>query len=84
MSKEMKHILTKDEIQTEITKIEEFFSQIPNDLKADAAEHFIVEIVNWASRDFYQALGIFEESKMRYHALWMDNNEEEEDVDGQS
>lgn len=81
MNDKMNHMLTQEEIQTEVEKIRDFFSQIPDALKADAAEHFIAEIVNWASHDLYQALGIFEEAKLTYRMLWMEHSEEEEDVD---
>lgn len=63
------HQLTRDDIQIELDKIGEFFAQIPEDLKADTAENFIFEIVNWASRDHYQALGIFQEAELRYREI---------------
>jgi len=61
--------LTIEEIQSEINKIGDFFKQIPDELKADAAERFIYEIVNWGCRDHYQALGIFQEAMLRYREV---------------
>ena len=58
--------LTKEEIQVEINKVGDFFNQIPEDMKAFTAEMFIGEIVNWGSRDHYQALGIFQEAMNTY------------------
>jgi len=62
-------MLNQEEIEAEIAKIGRFFDQIPDELKADAAEHFIYEIVLWGSRDHYQALGIFEEAKQRFREI---------------
>ena len=61
--------LTQEEIEVEISKIGDFFKQIPEDLKAVAAEKFIYEIVNWGSRDHYQALGIFQEAMDNYREV---------------
>ena len=61
--------LTQEEIEVEINKIGDFFKQIPEELKAVAAEHFIYEIVAWASRDHYQALGIFFEALSKYRKI---------------
>ena len=61
--------LTQEEIEAEISKVGDFFKQIPEDLKAYAAERFIYEIVNWGSRDHYQALGIFQEAMNNYREV---------------
>jgi len=61
--------LTKEEIGAEISKIGDFFRQIPDDLKAVSAENFIFEIVNYAARDHYQALGIFQEAMNEYREV---------------
>jgi len=61
--------LTIPEIQAEIDKIGDFFQRIPEELRAEAADRFIYEIVNQGCRDHYQALGIFEEAKMRYREV---------------
>ena len=74
-------MLNQQEIEVEIAKIKDFFDQIPDELKADAADHFIYEIVNCGSRDHYQALGIFEEAMLRYretsHQVMAEEAEEE-------
>lgn len=69
--------LTQSEIETEISKIGDFFKQIPDELKAVAAEHFIYEIVNQGSRDHYQALGIFQEAMNNYREVSLRVLEEE-------
>jgi len=61
--------LTIPEIQAEIDKIGDFFQRIPEELRAEAADRFIYEIVNQGCRDHYQALGIFEEAKNRYRKV---------------
>jgi hypothetical protein len=61
--------LTQSEVEAEISKIKDFFDQIPDELKAVAAEHFIYEIVNCGSRDHYQALGIFQEAMNDYREV---------------
>ena len=61
--------LTQEEIEIEINKVGDFFKQIPDELKAVAAEHFIYEIVNQGSRDHYQALGIFQEAMSYYREV---------------
>ena len=61
--------LTQEEIEVEISKIGDFFKQIPDDLKAVTAEKFIYEIVSWGSRDHYQALGIFQEAMDNYREV---------------
>ena len=74
---EFEKTLTQEDIQTEIDKIGDFFKQIPDDLKAEAAEKFIYEIVNWGCRDHYQALGIFQEAMSRYREVSLQVLEEE-------
>lgn len=61
--------LTQEEIEVEIAKVGDFFKQIPENMKANAAEKFIYEIVNWAARDHYQALGIFQEAMNVYREV---------------
>ena len=61
--------LTIEEIQIEIDKIGAFFKRIPTELKPEAAERFIYEIVNQASYNIYEALGIFDEAKSRYREV---------------
>lgn len=61
--------LTKEEIEVEIAKVGDFFKQIPEELRANAAEKLIYEIVNWAARDHYQALGIFQEAMNTYREI---------------
>ena len=58
--------LTTTEIDAEIDKVRDFFAQISNELKAEAADRFICEIVNWAAQSHYEALGIFQEAMIRY------------------
>ena len=58
--------LTTKEIDAEIDKVRDFFQQIPDELKAEAAERFIHEIVNWGSYSHYEALGIFQEAMLKY------------------
>lgn len=61
--------LTEEEIKVEINKVGDFFKQVPEDMKAFTAEMFIGEIVNWGSRDHYQALGIFQEAMNIYREV---------------
>lgn len=72
-----KEKLTQEDIQVEIDKVGGFFERIPEELKADAAEHFVIEIVNWGSRNHYQALGILEEAKNNYRELSLEVMEDE-------
>ena len=67
--REFEKKLTQEEIGAEINKVGDFFKQIPEEMQAVAAEHFIYEIVNWASRDHYQALGIFQEAMINYREI---------------
>jgi len=61
--------LTQEDIEVEIDKIGDFFRQIPDDLKAISAAHFILEIVNRGSRDYFQALGIFQDAMDSYRTV---------------
>ena len=74
---DIKQKLTLDEIKVEISKIGGFFEQIPEDLKSDCAEHFIVEIVNWGSRNYYEALGILQEAMNSFREISKNVAEEE-------
>jgi len=58
--------LTWDDVESEIVKVKSFFEQLPRELRPDAAEKLIFEIVNWASYNHYEALGIFMESMLQY------------------
>ena len=73
--------LTRDEIGVEIQKVGDFFKQIPAELKAEATQYFIQEIITWGSYNFYEALGILEEAKSDYRISWRqatdDTNEKE-------
>jgi hypothetical protein len=66
---EFEKTLTQEEIEVEINKVGDFFKQIPEELRAVAAEKFIYEIVNWGCRDHYQALGIFQEAMSNYREV---------------
>ena len=70
--------LTTEEIEEEITKVKDFFKQIPDELKAETAERFVFETILWGSYDQYQALGILEEAKLRYREVSVQILEEEE------
>lgn len=63
---EFEDMLTPEEIDVEIGKVEEFFRRIPDNLKAVAAIHLILEIVNQGSRDYFQAIGLFDEAKANF------------------
>ena len=63
---EFEGMLTPEEIDVEIAKVEDFFKRIPDELKAPAAVHLILEIVNQGSRDYFQAIGLFDEAKHSY------------------
>jgi hypothetical protein len=65
-NQDIKKKLTREEIDAEIEKIGGFFDLIPDELKSEATEKFIFEIVNWGSFNHYEALGIFEEAQQRY------------------
>ena len=60
---------------TEITcnKIEKFFHSIPKEfdyMRAEAAEHLIIESMLWGTYSYYEALGILEAAKIRYNELY--------------
>ncbi len=74
---DIKQKLTLDEIKAEISKIGGFFDQIPEELKADSAEHLILEIVNWGSRNYYEALGILQEAMNSFREISQNVAEEE-------
>ena len=76
--KKFKKQLTWEEIKNEISKVRDFFEQIPTELKANAAECFIFEAALWGSLNFYEAIGIFEESKSRYREISIQVQEREE------
>lgn len=63
--------LTPEEIDLEIAKVEDFFKRIPDELKVAAAMHLILEIVNHGSRDYFQAMGIFDEAKNSFRGMAM-------------
>jgi len=52
---EFEGMLTPEEIDAEIAKVEDFFKRIPDELKAPAAIHLILEIVNQGSRDYFSS-----------------------------
>lgn len=62
----IKKKLTLEEIEAEIGKVRDFFAQIPEEHRARAAELFIREIVLQGARDYYQAVGIFQEALLNY------------------
>jgi len=69
--------LTEKEIIAEVDKIEAFFRQIPDELKAWAADNFIYEIVNWGASNYYEALGIFQEAMGRYRESLVEKESEQ-------
>jgi len=93
MAKEFEHKfkkkLTWEDIEFHCEQIGKFFKQIPDDLKAGAAEYFIYEIVNWGSHDHFQALGIFTEAMLRYRNVSYEllneekDEENEEEIEGE-
>jgi len=61
--------ITWDDIEVEKERLINLFQQIPdssNGFKSGAASLLIFEIVNWASRSHYEALGILEEAIHSY------------------
>lgn len=71
--------LTQKEIQDEIDKTSNYFEQIPDKLKEEAATRFIIEIVNWSCNSITQGLGIFTEATLRFREIAMEVLEDEED-----
>ena len=63
---DIKEYLTKEEIEFEIQKIGNFFDQVSPRTKSCVAERLIFEIVNQASYNHYEALGIFQEAMINY------------------
>ena len=68
MPKESK-MLTWDDVEQEVAKVEKFFGKLPDELHAEAAERFIAEIVTWAGRDHYQAIGILMEAMLSHREI---------------
>ena len=54
------------EVEEETEKVRAFFEALPEEVRAEAAERLIGEIVIWACRDHYQALGILTEAILWY------------------
>ena len=79
---EFKDMLTPEEIDAEIAKVEDFFKRIPEKLKAVAAMSLILEIVNQGSRDYFQAIGFFDEAKANFRdmALVIGAENDEQDL----
>lgn len=75
--------LTEKEIQNEIDKTSNYFEQIPDELKEEAAIHFIVEIVNWSCMSIPHGLGIFTEATFRFREIALEVLESEEEDDAE-
>lgn len=73
--------LTPEEIDKEVAKLGDFFKQIPDDLKATAAMHLILEVVNQGSRDYFQAIGIFDEAKNAFRDMALSIKEIDKEMD---
>ena len=73
--------LTWDDLEAEVEKVQTFFSRLPEEYRADAASRLIFEIVNQASYNFYEALGIFTESMLDYRDTAIQVAAEEADDD---
>lgn len=78
MDNKFKRKLTWEDIEVQCGLIGDFFKQIPDELKAGAAEYLIYEIVNWGSHDHFQALGIFQEAMLRYRKISLEILDEDE------
>lgn len=72
-------MITQEDIENEIAKVEDFFKQIPQELKAEAADHFIFEIALWGGSSHYEILGLFTEALHRYREIMQEAMEEEDE-----
>ena len=74
--------LTWDDLEAEVEKVQAFFSKLPEEYRADAANRLIFEIVNQASYNHYEALGIFTEAMNSYRdtAIQVAAEEAEDDA----
>jgi len=79
---EFGEMLSSEQIDLEISKVAAFFKRIPDELKAVASIHLILEIVNQGSRDYFQALGLFDEAKTSFRemALSIGEGNDEDDL----
>jgi len=61
--------LTCDDLEREYAKVGDFFKRIPTDLRADAAQRLIEEIITWGARNHYEALGICMEALLSHRQI---------------
>ncbi|HUX02721.1 MAG TPA: hypothetical protein VMY35_17300 [Phycisphaerae bacterium] len=61
--------LTWEDVEDEVSKVRQFFLDLPEDLRSDVACRLIGEIVLWGACNHFEALGIFEEAKLFYRNL---------------
>ena len=61
--------LTEDDIKDEIDKLEDFFKQIPDNLKSEAAIDIIFNAALWGSFELTHGLGVIEEAKFRFREI---------------
>ena len=71
--------LTREDIQEEVDKLEEFFDQIPDDLKIDTAQNIIFHTLFWSSHCLCHGLGMLEEAKFRYREILSRDDDFEEE-----
>ncbi len=71
-----KKLLTLEDIQDEVDKLEYFFDQIPDDLKSEAAIDIIFHTALWASFELSHGLGLIEEAKSRFREIMIKDIED--------
>lgn len=71
--------LTQEEIQKEIDKMENYFKQIPEDLKLEAGIHFILEIILWCGDSFMESVGLLTEVAFRFRESYTEAMKEEKE-----
>ena len=78
--KDFKKELTREDIQAEVNKLEDFFEQIPDDLKIESAQNIIFHALFWSSNCLCHGLGMLEEAKFRYREI-LSKDIEEDDIE---
>lgn len=76
-----RHPTDEEDIKRELSKIGDFFVDIPKDKSENAALRFILEIVRWSTVGYYDALGILTDAITELREIMPDavSREEEEE-----
>ena len=67
------------QIEKECKLIESLFKRMDPQMVPVAAARLLFEIVNWASRSYWEALGLLQDVSMEYRDAIMNIGEEEEE-----